>query len=226
MNELITLSRVSLEEQRKHHLIGFPDTAVVEYDGTIVIRKGETQTTTITPEMLIASRSALPPKPQSPILSEATTSSIEVVWERVLGLIVTRFEVQYRLCHRMAVFKTLYVGKRISAKLTNLAHAKFFEFRVRMEGPCGWSPWSDISTPFRTSPMPPDPPHEPVASMCCRFLFSTFSFLNILFSNKTNVDLYQVREHGRVSRSCGTLRTITEMTFSLTLYSVDAFVWM
>ena len=52
MNELITLSRVSLEEQRKHHLIGFPDTAVVEYDGTIVIRKGETQTTTITPEML------------------------------------------------------------------------------------------------------------------------------------------------------------------------------
>ena len=54
--------------------------------------------------------------------------------ERVLGLIVTRFEVQYRLCHRMAVFKTLYVGKRISAKLTNLAHAKFFEFRVRMEG--------------------------------------------------------------------------------------------
>ena len=77
MNELITLSRVSLEEQRKHHLIGFPDTAVVEYDGTIVIRKGETQTTTITPEMLIASRSALPPKPQSP--RELSVENAELV---------------------------------------------------------------------------------------------------------------------------------------------------
>jgi hypothetical protein len=163
VNELITLSRVSLEEQRKHHLVGFPDTAVVEFDGTIVIRKGENVTTTITPEMLKASRSAPPPKPKSPVLHEATNSSIEVVWERVLGLIVNRFEVQYRLCHRMAVFKCLYVGKAISAKLTNLAHAKWFEFRVRMEGPCGWSHWSDISTPFRTSPMPPDPPHEPVS---------------------------------------------------------------
>lgn len=226
LHELITLSNISEEEKRTHKLIGFPDSAVVEADGTIVVRwKGGTKKVTISPKTLRASKSSPPPVPREVLLIIATSSSIAIAWEKALGCIVTRYEVQYRLQHRMSVWKALYVGRKSTAKLINVLHAKTFEFRVRAEGPAGWSRWSPTSS-FRSLSLPPDPPREPVAGT------RTWQSVEILWTppinNGDDIVSYTVQcRRFRVDVSSparsgiDTWRTFSDIPFDQTVLVID-----
>jgi len=196
---LMTMSKVSIEEKRKHKLIGYPDSALVMPDGAVVIRKGEDFEQRITPDMLMASETSPPPRPSPPILYVSTPSSIEIVWEMSLGFVISKYETQYRAVHRSSVFKTLYCGLKFSAVLSGLAHAQWFEFRVRAKGPKGWSEWSDISAPIRSAPLAPARPRTPAAGQ------TTWQSVEILWyapdDNGETITSYDVqyRRYGVVS---------------------------
>eukprot|EP00939_MAST-03C_sp_MAST-3C-sp1_P002985 g2985.t1 len=159
---ILTMSKVSVEEKRKHKLIGYPDSAVVKHDGTIIVRKSDEFEQTISPEMLAASETSPPPKPSAPQFFSSSPSSIDIAWQVCLGFVISKYEVHYRaLHHRTAFFKALHVGLKFSATLSGLTHAQWFEFRVRAKGPRGWSEWSDVSSPMRSSPLAPSRPRAP-----------------------------------------------------------------